>query len=182
MIPKLNKASYLIRVLKPLLSLESLKMVYFSLFHSVTAYGIIFWGVSTYSKIIFKIQKRIVRIITSAGRRDSCRDIFKKLSVLPLQSQYIFSLLMFIVKNKEFFKTNLEVHRFNRRANHDLYIPVANLSIFRKGVCYFGTKLFNHLPLTLKQLSNDIPKFRASLKRFLLTNSFYTVEEYYCWK
>jgi hypothetical protein len=157
-------------------------MVYFSLVHSVIAYGIIFWGVSNYSKIIFKIQKRVVRIIMSAGRRDSCRVIFKKLNVLPLQSQYIFSLLMFVVKNKEFFKTNLEVHGLNTRANHDLHIPEANLSIFQKGVHYSGIKLFNHLPVTLKQLSNDIPKFRVSLKRFLLTNSFYSVEEYYCWK
>jgi hypothetical protein len=30
MIPKLNKASYVIRVLKPLLSLEALRMVYYS--------------------------------------------------------------------------------------------------------------------------------------------------------
>jgi hypothetical protein len=85
MIPKLNKASYLIRFLKPLLSFESLKMVYFSLVHSII--GIIFRGISTYSKIIFKIQKRIIRIITSVSSRDSCRDIFKKLYILPLQSQ-----------------------------------------------------------------------------------------------
>ena len=182
MIPKLNKASYLIRALKPLLSFESLKMVYFSLFHSVIAYGIIFWGGSNYNKIIFKIQKRVVRIIMGAGRRDSCRTIFKKLNVLPLQAQYIFSLLMFVVKNKDVFKTNLEVHGLNTRAKHDLHIPVANLSIFQKGVLSSGTKLFNYLPKTLKQLSNDIPKFRASLKRFLLANSFYSVEEYYCWK
>jgi len=41
-IPKLNKASYLIRSLKPLLSFESLKMVYFSTVHSIISYGIIF--------------------------------------------------------------------------------------------------------------------------------------------
>jgi hypothetical protein len=52
-IPKLNKASYVIRVLKPLLSLEALKMVYFSTVHSIISYGIIFWGISAYSKIIF---------------------------------------------------------------------------------------------------------------------------------
>jgi hypothetical protein len=89
---------------------------------------------------------------------------------------------MFVVKNKEFFKANLEVHGFNTRANHDLHIPEVNLSVFQKGVRYSGIKLFNHLPVTLKQVSNDIPKFWASLKRFLITNSFYSVEEYYCWK
>jgi hypothetical protein len=51
MIPKLNKASYVIRVFKPLMSLECLKIVYFSLFHSVISYGIIFWGSSTHAKI-----------------------------------------------------------------------------------------------------------------------------------
>jgi hypothetical protein len=104
MIPKLNKASYVISVLKPLLSLEALKMVYFSTVHSIISYGIIFWGISAYSKIIFKTQKRRVRIITNSDNRDSCRELFKKLSILPLQSQYILSLLMFVVKNKDSFK------------------------------------------------------------------------------
>jgi len=81
MIPKLNKASYIIGSLKPLLSFESLKMVYFSTFIS---YGIIFWGISTHSKIIFKIQKRIIRIITNSGNKDSCGGLFKKLHILPL--------------------------------------------------------------------------------------------------
>ena len=101
---KLNKASYVIRSLKPLLSFESLKMVYFSTVHSIISYGIIFWGISTYSKIIFKIQKRIIRIIPDSGNKDSCRDLFKNLHILPLLFQYIFSLLMFVVKNKNFFK------------------------------------------------------------------------------
>ena len=64
MIPKLNKATYVIRILKPLLSLEALKTVYFATVHSIISYGIIFWGISTNSKIIFKTQKRIIRIIT----------------------------------------------------------------------------------------------------------------------
>jgi len=58
MIAKLNKASYVIRSLKPLLSFKSLKMVYFSTVHSIILYGIIFWGTSSHSKIIFKIQKK----------------------------------------------------------------------------------------------------------------------------
>jgi hypothetical protein len=72
MIPKLNKASYVMRFFKPLLSREALKMVYFSTVHSIISYGIIFWGISTYSKIIFKTEKRIVRIITNSGKKDSC--------------------------------------------------------------------------------------------------------------
>jgi hypothetical protein len=57
LIPKLNKASYVIRFLKPFFSLETLRMVYYSIAHSVMSYGIIYWGGSTHSKTIFKIQK-----------------------------------------------------------------------------------------------------------------------------
>ena len=88
---------------------------------------------------------------------------------------------MFVVKNKKFFKTNLEVHKFTRY-NHDLYIPIANLTLFQHGVWYSGIKIYNKLPLPLKELSNDIPKFKAALHKFLLENPFYTLEEYYNWK
>jgi hypothetical protein len=115
-----------------------------------------------------------VRIMNNA----SCRELFKKLYVLPLQSQYIFSLLMFVVKNKDFFKTHSEVHNLNTRSTHDLHIPVANMTLFQNGVWYSGIKIYNHLPLTLKELSDDIFKFIVALKKFLLENSFYTLEEY----
>ena len=89
---------------------------------------------------------------------------------------------MFVVKNKNFFKTNSEVHKFTTRYNHDLHIPIANLTLFQHGVWYSGIKIYNQLPLPLKELSNDIPKFKVALHRFLLENSFYTLEEYYNWK
>jgi hypothetical protein len=88
-------------------------MVYYSIFHSVMSYGTIFWAISNYSKIIFKIKKSVIRIITNSGNRDSCRDLFKELNILPLQSQYLLTLLMFIAKNKELSKMNLDVHNFN---------------------------------------------------------------------
>jgi hypothetical protein len=89
---------------------------------------------------------------------------------------------MFVVKNKDLFKTNSDIHSFNTRFNHDLHIPVANLAVFQKGVQYSRIKVYNHLPQTLKKLSHDIPKFKVALKRFLFTHSFYTFKEYYSWK
>ena len=87
-IPKLSSASFALRVVKPFLSLDSLKMVYYPYFHSVMTYGLIFWGNSHHSNIIFRLQKRIIRIIVGIRGRDSCREHFKNLKILPLQSQY----------------------------------------------------------------------------------------------
>ena len=92
-LPKLSLASLALRVVKPFLSQDSLKMVYYSYFHSIMTYGLIFWGNSHHSNIIFRLQKRIVRIILGIRGRDSCREYFKKLRMLPLQYQYTLSLL-----------------------------------------------------------------------------------------
>jgi hypothetical protein len=63
-----------------------------------------------------------------------------------------------------------------------LHIPISNLTLFQYGVWYSSIKTYNHLPLTLKELSNDIFKFKAALIQFILKNLFYTLEEYYSWK
>ena len=90
---KLNKACYATRAIKPFMSLEVMKMIYYSYVHSVISYGIIFWGNSQFSDSIFKIQKRIIRVITNTGRQDSCRELYKKLQILPLPSQYTYHYL-----------------------------------------------------------------------------------------
>jgi hypothetical protein len=52
-------------------------------------YGLIFWGDPSYSAKICNIQKNIIRIITQCRIRDPCKDLFKNLKILPLQSQHI---------------------------------------------------------------------------------------------
>ena len=67
--------------------------VHFSYAHSIVSYGIIFWGNSSYSEDIFKIQKRI---IMNSSRNASCRQLFKDLNILPIQSQYVYSILLLL--------------------------------------------------------------------------------------
>jgi len=51
--------------------------------------------------------------------RVSCRSLFKKFQILPLKSQYMLFLLMFVVQNKTlFFLTKSE--------NHNLYTRQRN--------------------------------------------------------
>jgi len=87
---RLNKAFYAIRSIKLFMSLEVLRSTYFSYAESIISYGIIFWGNSSYSDDIFKIQERIIRIIINSSRNASCRQLFKDLNILPIQSQYIY--------------------------------------------------------------------------------------------
>jgi hypothetical protein len=45
------------------MKIDTLKLVHFAYFHSITSYGIIFQGNSTDNKRIFNIQKKIIRIM-----------------------------------------------------------------------------------------------------------------------
>jgi hypothetical protein len=38
--------------------------------------------------------------------------------------------------------------------------------------------MFNNLPIEIKNISSNLCKFKSVLKQFLVTHSFYTVEEY----
>jgi hypothetical protein len=89
--------------------------------------------------------------------------------------QYLCSLLT----NKELFKFNSQVHKFNTRSTYDLYYHQTNLTQFQKGVCYMGVKVFNHLPPEIKSMSNNTKSFKFKLTTFLLQNSFYTIEEFF---
>jgi hypothetical protein len=108
-IPKLNKTCFAIRLVKPYMT-ETLRTIYFSYFHSVLIYGIVFWGNSVHSQHIFKIKKRMIRLINNCGLRDSCGCVFKEMGILTLYSQYLYSLLIFVAKNRDLFKANTDFH------------------------------------------------------------------------
>jgi hypothetical protein len=98
---KLRAACYAVRVLKRFMTQETLAVVYYAYFHLIMNNGIIFRGDSPYSINSFRLQKKAIRIIMSARIRYTCRNLFKALNIPPLQSQYIFLLLCFVVKNMD---------------------------------------------------------------------------------
>jgi hypothetical protein len=111
-------------------------------------------------------------------KRQSCRGLFKKLNILPLISQYMYSLLMFVINNKDLFKTNLEHHNIFTRQINNLHLVQVNLTMYQKVVYYSGIRIFNSLPTDIKDISDSPVKFRTVLKHFLYSH-FYTLDEYY---
>ena len=91
----------------------------------------------------------------------------------------MFSLLVFVKKNRELFLSNSEVHDMNTRYNKNLHLPSTNLTLVQKGVLYSGSRIFNRLPLSIKAHSNDAKRFKTTLKSYLIEHSFYSLDEYY---
>jgi hypothetical protein len=84
-----------------------------------------------------------------------------------------------MAKISEQFKSNSQIHSINTRHNNNLHYPTCNLTAFKTGTRYLGIKVFISLPLSIKNIVYDMKQFKFGLKRFLLLNSFYSLEEYF---
>jgi hypothetical protein len=149
-INKLTSVCFMLRTFKPYMSPSSLKMLYYSLFHSVLTYVILFWGKSSNSQRFFILQKRAIRIITGQGNRISCRPFFKQSEILLLKSQYIYSILLLVITHKEYFMSDLTRYNIQTKQCDNFYLPTSSLTVFQHGVHYAGVTIFNNLPLEIK--------------------------------
>jgi hypothetical protein len=139
---------------------STLRRIYYAYIHSILSYGIIFWGRSSNVNKLFILQKKIIRIITSTGVRECCREAFKNIEIMTLYSQYIFSLILFAVNNKHLFTSNKEIHTYKTRNYTNLHLPTVSLTKFYKVPYISGFKAFNHLPQHIKILVNDMKYFK----------------------
>ena len=63
--------------------------------------------------------------------------------------------------------TDNENHNLDTRQRNNLYLPQANLTIYQKGAYYSGIKIFNNLPLEIKNIADNQNKFKIALKKIL---------------
>ena len=93
---KLNKACYAIMSVKPFIAFAVLRMICFFLMFTVLNHMTIFRGICSHSKITFRNQKRIVRVIT--GPVGNCLNNWK--SYLPnLIIYFLYYYLLLRIRN-----------------------------------------------------------------------------------
>jgi hypothetical protein len=96
---KLNTSYYMISSLKNVISPCVLRTIYLVCFHVHLRYGLTLWGGDPESIRIFRLQKKVIRIIGKAGRHASCRNLFKDLNILPLPCVYISEVVLCKIKH-----------------------------------------------------------------------------------
>ena len=179
---KLSGVCYAVRSMVHISNIYTLKLIYYTYFHSIIKYGIIFWSTSSNSGKIFTLHKKIITLMAGAQPRTSCRSLFKQLEILPVPYHNTLSLINLIINNHEIFQTNSSTQCINMKTKYHLLRPNANLSCFRKSTFYAGTKIFNSLPPRVTILKNDNTKLKASLRKYLNIQSFYSVDEFFTCK
>jgi hypothetical protein len=102
---KLSKSIFAIRCIRKVADTKTVMLVYHGYFLSVAKYGIEFWGCSPHMELIFKLQKRVVRVIAGVRGRASCRQLFKERGLLTLPAIYILEVAVMVKTNCSKFST-----------------------------------------------------------------------------
>ena len=141
-IPNLSGICYAVRSMVHISKINTLKSIYYAYFHSIIKYGIIFWGNSSYSGKIFTVQEKIMRLMSGAPTRTSCRSLFKQLEILPDTCHYIFSLINFLINSQEIFQINSSIHNINTRNKHHFLNQIPTCLFFFKKSTFYADKNF----------------------------------------
>jgi hypothetical protein len=173
---KLDRYIYVLYRIRNVVSETAARSAYHGYVSSVLRYGIILWGNSVDADIIFKTQKKCIRVLSGAGYLDHCKPLFIYQKVLTLPAIYIFEICMFVKKHPECFKTRT-IKSKRGAYRQKLYLPnKTNLSLTRKNVQCMAIKIFNIFSDDFKALPVNL--FKNTLFDHLIKNSYYSIEEF----
>ena len=137
------------------------------------------WG-NTHITILdplIKIQKRIIRIITSSPYRAHTQPLFVALNMLNVFdiNKLVVSLFMrtalYSVEPSNifssFFTMNNALHNHETRSRHDVYIPLVKKCVRGMSIRFHGGKVWNDIPDHIRD-SETSDSFKINLKKFLI--------------
>ena len=91
------------------------------------------------------MQKKAIRVIMGRDNRESCRNLFKELKILPLMTQYILYLLTFVSNNRDQYFKNSEIHNVNTFTIKELIIQVLRFSVVFQWISKYTLIIQEHL-------------------------------------
>ena len=160
---------------------ETLKLLYFSLFHSFISYGSSIWGLTHPSILdpLFKLQKKVIWAITFQDRFAHTTPLFSQLGLLKLFDIHLLQLLSFIYDCMKghplayfsnFFIPVHSIHQYHTRqaSKGDIFLHSVNTTQFGiRSARYTGAILWNKLPILIRE-SPSKTVFKKKLQKWYL--------------
>ena len=156
---------------------------YSSMIQSHLNYCISTWGFNC--KRIYKLQKKIVRIICNAKYNAHSEPLFKQLNILTVSDLFRISCLSFLYKfiNQELpeyllsfrFLAHSNVHRHHTRFNNNVIVPRTRLYLTGKCIRIHVCKIINETPsgIISKVLTHSFTGYIQYAKRLILSSYSY---------
>lgn len=176
---KISKAIGIINKTRKCLNKSTLTTLYYSFIYPYLIYCVEVWGNASdcFMNPLYKLQKRIIRIMTSSGPREPSAPLFKSLKILSIYQIYIFFSIMVVYK----FKSNClpticgtlfnfrENYNYNTRNANEFQIQFYRLSSCQNTFRYNSVKLWNLINNKINR-NCSIICFRKKLKNYILEN------------
>ena len=153
---KLSKSIGIICKARTLLNRSTLVTLYNLSVLPYISYCIEVWD-NTFAKYLlplFRLQKRVIRLITFSCYIAHTSDLFKDMKILTLSKLYILKVHIFMNKFdnntlpelfSSMFTTNSQIHTYPTRTSSNLHIPIENLKMAYRTVRYSGVKIWNNM-------------------------------------
>lgn len=169
LINKLRRLIFKFYQLREILDRKNMIMVYDSLAESLMRYCIIIWGglYNTPLNNLDVIQHTLIKIMFKKERTYSTDLLYCESGLFSIRKLYTFQCLIWMLKSP-----TLEiVHPYGTRAavNQPVNVPFCKKTHTQRFFLYFGPKLYNMLPASIKSISNKY-KLKKQLKVFVNEN------------
>jgi hypothetical protein len=178
---KLGRACFALRRLARTAGKPAVRECYFATVHSILTYGTELWARASDWTRAFSMQKRAVRAMAGKPMDAPARDIFRELKILPLPCLFIYNAAVFTYDNIDAFKrrgvnTNYPL-RSNKYKNRLVAEP-RRLAKSDRSLYFLGPSVYNRLPDVVREVAAPAG-FRSRLKKYLMTELFYSYEEFF---
>jgi len=177
---KIAKSCGIISKTKKVLNRKTLVTLYYSFMYPYLVYAIELWGNSSKHNIdiLFKIQKKVLRMICNTSYHAHSSPLFNDLNILNVHKLYQYQLSLFMYKiNRNLCPSVLKLmledyiitHEYHTRQYYKYNLPFYRLSICQKTVKYKGIMVWNYI-IDHLNIDYTIVTFKKYLKIFLINN------------
>jgi len=169
---KLKSLIYKFYILRNIVNQELLKAIYYALVESHLRYCNIVWGSlhDEHLKTLNIVQKFIIKVMFNFPRLYPTKELFTETKLLNIRGLYILDTLIYVHFNKNNAFAFIE-HPHYTRANqsNQLTFPKHNFTGTQRFITFFGPKLYNALPLVLRNIGS-IDTFKTKVKTYVKQN------------
>ena len=171
----------LLKLLSKYVDMPNLKLYYNSYILPIFDYGCMIWGqcLAYNMNRLLKLQKRAARIILQADFMAPSKEIFQELGWLTFTQRVQYHIYVMVFKSlngqaPEYLSNLLtkcsetNVRSLCSSKQETLKVPFARTTYYEKSFSVTGPKLWNSLPIQIRQSSNLIT-FKQSVTSFYLS-------------
>ena len=163
------------------LPIRTLRTVYNAMVYQYLSYCNVVWASTYPSRLdaLYKVQKKILRIITFSKYQQESRQLFVSLQLLNIYelNSYQIGLFMYSYTKRSlpsafsnYFSLNNSIHKHYTRSSEKFHMKFTRTNYGRFSIKYKGPMIWNTLPDVLKNIIS-LQMFRKELKTFVLNQN-----------